>query len=169
MALFLGVLILHGLNPGPMLLIEREWTIFTLIIAILVATLLSNVIVLMTTRYMIRIAYIDSSILVPTVIAISMVGAFTLRNQIGDVYASAFFGLLGYLMLKFDYPRITLVIALVLAELMERNYTQSMLMFEGDWTGFFRDKTTLVIFLFTLAALSIPLVQAIRKRKGASA
>ena len=69
-------------------------------------------------------------------------------------------------MLKFDYPRITLVIALVLAELMERNYTQSMLMFEGDWTGFFRDKTTLVIFLVTLAALSIPLVQAIRKRKG---
>ena len=95
-----------------------------------------------------------------------MVGAFTLRNSIGDVYAAAFFGLLGYLMLKFDYPRITLVIALVLAELMERNYTQSMLMFEGDWTGFFRDKTTLVIFLVTLAALSIPLVQAIRKRKG---
>ncbi len=166
MALFLGVLILHGLNPGPMLLIEREWTIFTLIIAILVATLLSNIIVLMTTRYMVKIAYIDSSILVPTVIAISLVGAFTLRNSIGDVYAAAFFGLLGYLMLKFDYPRITLVIALVLAELMERNYTQSMLMFEGDWTGFFRDKTTLVIFLVTLAALSIPLVQAIRKRKG---
>lgn len=163
MALFLGVLILHGLNPGPMLLIEREYTIFTLIITILAATILSNVIVLFTTRFMVKIAYIDSSFLVPSVIAISLVGAYTMRGSMGDVFTAAAFGLIGYLMHRFDYPRITLVIALVLSELMERNYTQSMLMFEGDWTGFFRDTTTLILFLITLAALSFPIIQAIRK------
>jgi putative tricarboxylic transport membrane protein len=164
MALFLGVLILHGLNPGPMLLIEREYTIFTLIITILAATILSNIVVLLTTRFMIKIAYIDSAFLVPSVIAISLVGAFTLRGSLGDVFTAAFFGLLGYLMLRFDYARITLVIALVLSELMERNYTQSMLMFDGDWTGFFRDNTAFVLFLITLTALFVPAVQAIRRK-----
>lgn len=165
MALFLGVLILHGLNPGPMLLIEREYTIFVLILTLLGATIISCAFICVAAFYLVRIAYIDSSILIPSVISVSLVGAYAVHNTIGDVFAAAFFGLLGYLMIRFDYPRITLVIALVLCNLMERNYTQSMIMFQGDWTGFFSDKTALVLFLFSLVALSIPLIQAIRRKR----
>lgn len=165
MALFLGVLILHGLNPGPMLLIEREYTIFVLVIALLAAIILSAIFICIAAYYLVRIAYIDSSILIPSVIAISLVGAYAVHNTIGDVFAAAFFGVLGYLMIRFDYPRITLVIALVLCSLMEKNYTQSMIMFEGNWTGFFSDNTSLVLFLCSIVALSIPLVQAIRNRR----
>jgi putative tricarboxylic transport membrane protein len=168
MALFLGVLILHGLNPGPMLLIEREYTIFVLVLALLAAIMLSAVFICIAAYYLVRIAYIDSSILIPSVIAVSLVGAYAVHNTIGDVFAAAFFGLLGYLMIRFDYPRITLVIALVLCSLMEKNYTQSMIMFAGDWTGFFRDNTSLVLFSCSLIALSIPLIQAIRKKGKAS-
>jgi putative tricarboxylic transport membrane protein len=166
MALFLGVLILHGLNPGPMLLIEREYTIFVLILTLLGATLLSCAFICVAAFYLVRIAYIDSSILIPSVISVSLLGAYAVHNTIGDVFAAAFFGLLGYLMIRFDYPRITLVIALVLCSLMERNYTQSMIMFQGDWTGFFRDNTALVLFLCSVAALSIPLFQSLRKRRS---
>jgi putative tricarboxylic transport membrane protein len=168
MALFLGVLILHGLNPGPMLLIEREYTIFVLILALLAAMMLSAVFICIAAYYLVRIAYIDSAILIPTVIAVSLVGAYAVHNSIGDVFAAALFGLLGYLMIRFDYPRITLVIALVLCSLMERNYTQSMIMFQGDWTGFFRDNTSLVLFLCSVLALSIPLIQNLRGRTGAA-
>lgn len=166
MALFLGVLILHGLNPGPMLLIEREYTIFVLILTLLGATIISCAFICFAAFYLVRIAYIDSSILIPSVISVSLVGAYAVHNTIGDVFAAAFFGLIGYLMIRFDYPRITLVIALVLCNLMERNYTQSMIMFQGDWTGFFRDNTALVLFLFSLVALSIPMIQAIRRKRS---
>ncbi len=165
MALFLGVLILHGLNPGPMLLIEREYTIFVLILTMLGATILSTAFICVAAYYLVRIAYIDSGILIPSVISVSLVGAYAVHNTIGDVFTAAFFGVLGYLMIRFDYPRITLVIALVLCSLMERNYTQSMIMFEGDWSGFFRDKTALVLFLFSVVALSIPMIQAFRKKR----
>jgi putative tricarboxylic transport membrane protein len=165
MALFLGVLILHGLNPGPMLLIEREYTIFVLILTMLGATILSTAFICIAAYYLVRIAYIDSGILIPSVISVSLVGAYAVHNTIGDVFTAAFFGVLGYLMIRFDYPRITLVIALVLCSLMERNYTQSMIMFEGDWSGFFRDKTALVLFLFSAVALSIPMIQAFRKKR----
>ncbi|MDG2176007.1 MAG: tripartite tricarboxylate transporter permease [Gammaproteobacteria bacterium] len=166
MAVFLGVLILHGLNPGPLLLIEREYTIFVLILTLLGATILSAVFICIAAFYLVRIAYIDSSILIPSVISVSLVGAYAVNNTLGDVFTAAFFGLLGYLMIRFDYPRITLIIALVLCSLMERNYTQSMIMFQGDWTGFFRDNTAVVLLLCSVVALSIPAFQSIRKKKG---
>jgi len=119
----------------------------------------------MAAYYLVRIAYIDSSILIPSVISVSLVGAYAVHNTIGDVFAAAFFGLIGYLMIRFDYPRITLVIALVLCSLMERNYTQSMIMFEGDWTGFFSDNTALVLFFCSVVALCIPLIQKLSKKR----
>ena len=92
MALFLGVLILHGLNPGPMLLIEREYTIFVLILTMLGATILSASFICLAAYYLVRIAYIDSSILIPSVVSVSLVGAYAVHNTIGDVFAAAFFG-----------------------------------------------------------------------------
>jgi putative tricarboxylic transport membrane protein len=165
MALFLGVLILHGIDPGPMLLIEREYIIFVLILTLLGATILSCSFIFFAAYYLVRIAYINSSLLIPSVIAVSLVGAYALHNSIGDVFVAAFFGLLGYLMIRFDYPRITLVIALVLVNLMERNYTQSMIMFEGQWSGFFLNKTALILFLLSAFALSIPLLQSVITKK----
>lgn len=165
MALFLGVLILHGMDPGPMLLLEREFTIFVLILALLAATIVSGVIVLLASRYLIKVTFIDSSILIPSVIVVSLVGAFALHNSIGDVFAAAFFGVLGYLMLRFDYPRITLVIALVLGGLMERNYFQSSLMFRGDWSKAFGDTPFVILLGLTILALLAPVVSKVIKRK----
>ena len=164
MALFLGVLILHGLDPGPMLLIERETTIFVLILALLMATLLSAGIVLYSAQYLIKISYLNSSLIIPCVMTISLAGAYALHNAIGDVFAAAFFGVIGYLMIRFDYPRITLVIALVLSGLMEINFVQSMIMFRNDWSQFFHDGPTLTLIGLTAIALLIPLVQYRRNR-----
>lgn len=166
MAIFLGVLILHGIDPGPMLLIEREATIFMLILALLIATIVSGSLILIVARHLARIAHIDSLILIPCVLTVSLVGAFALHNSLGDVFVAAFFGVLGFIMIRFGYPRITLVIAFVLSGLMERNFMQSMIMFEGDWLKFFSETTTLVLFALTLFALSIPFVKFLRKRRS---
>lgn len=164
MAIFLGVMILHGIDPGPMLLVEREATIFMLILALLFATIISGLIILLAARHLARIAYIDSQLLIPCVLAVSFVGAYSLHTSIGDVFVAAFFGVLGYLMIRADYPRITLVIAFVLSGLMERNFIQSMIMFEGDWMRFFSDTTSLVLFVMTLIAVTIPLLKFLKSR-----
>jgi putative tricarboxylic transport membrane protein len=68
-------------------------------------------------------------------------------------------------MARFQYPRITLVIALVLGELAERSYHQSISMGSGDWTIFFTRPTSLILFLLTLGCLWLPAVQFLRQRK----
>jgi putative tricarboxylic transport membrane protein len=105
-------------------------------------------------------------LLIPCVITVSLVGAYALHGDIGDVFVAAFFGVLGFVMIRFDYPRITLVIAFVLSGLMERNFIQSMIMFEGNWQLFFADRTTLILVLLTLCALRIPAVSFIRSRRS---
>jgi putative tricarboxylic transport membrane protein len=166
MAIFLGVLVLHGIDPGPMLLVERESTIFMLILALLIATLISGALVLIAARHLAKISHVDSMLLIPCVITVSLVGAYALHNSMGDVVIAVFFGMLGYLMIRADYPRITLVIAFVLSGLMERNFIQSMIMFDGKWAGFFSDTTSLILFLMTLTALGIPLLQRLRRSRA---
>lgn len=165
MAIFLGVLVLHGIDPGPMLLIEREATIFMLILALLAATLISGSLVLIAARHLAKIAHVDSMLLIPCVITVSLVGAYALHNSLGDVVIAIFFGMLGFVMIRADYPRITLVIAFVLSGLMERNFIQSMIMFDGNWLGFFSDTTSLILFLLTVVALSVPLLQRLRRAR----
>jgi putative tricarboxylic transport membrane protein len=100
------------------------------------------------------------------VIAVSLVGVYALQNSFGDVVMAVAFGVLGYAMMRFGFPRITLVIALVLGELAERSYHQSLNMSDGDWTIFFTRTTSLVLFFLTLFCLAWPAIQMLRRRRG---
>jgi putative tricarboxylic transport membrane protein len=167
MAVFLGVLVLIGVEPGPMLLIKHEGLMFSLIIALSVSCVIATVITLLVTRPLAMITLIDVHIVAPTVIAVSLVGVYALENHMGDVVLAVVFGVVGYIMVRFQYPRITLVIALVLGELAERSYHQSISMASGDWTIFFTRPTSLILFLLTLGCLLLPTVQTLRQRKRA--
>ncbi|MGA7487043.1 MAG: tripartite tricarboxylate transporter permease [Xanthobacteraceae bacterium] len=164
MAVFLGVLVLHGLDPGPMLLIEHEGVIFSLILALSASCIIATLITLAVARYLIMITLIDVQVLVPAVIAVSLVGVYALRETMGDVVLTGLFGLLGYLMMRFRFPRVTLVIALILGEIAERSFFQSLNMSGGDWTIFFTRALSLILFAITIGCLAFPSIQAIRRR-----
>jgi putative tricarboxylic transport membrane protein len=164
MAVFIGVLVLHGLQPGPMLLLEHEGVMFSLILALLASTLLSNIVVLAVARPLALITRVDVHVLVPVVVAVALVGVYALRQTVGDVVLAGLFGGLGYLMIRFRYPRVTLVIALILGELAERSFHQSLNMSAGDWTIFFSRGASLVIFLLLLAFLLVPAARALSRR-----
>jgi putative tricarboxylic transport membrane protein len=164
MAVFLGVLVLHGVQPGPMLLLEHEGVMFSLILALLASTLLSNLVVLAVARPLAVITRVDVHLLVPVVIAVALVGVYALRETVGDVLLAGLFGALGYLMIRFRYPRVTLVIALILGELAERSFHQSLNMSSGDWTIFFTRTASLVIFLMLLGFLLVPAARGWSRR-----
>ena len=164
MAVFLGVLVLHGLQPGPMLLLEHDGVIFSLILALLASTLLANLVVLALARPLAVITRVDVHLLVPVVIAVALVGVYALRETVGDVILAGVFGALGYLMIRFRYPRVTLVIALILGELAERSFHQSLNMASGDWTIFFTRTASLVIFLMLLGFLVVPAARVWTRR-----
>ena len=165
MAVFLGVLVLHGLEPGPMLLIEHQGVMFSLILALTASCIIATLITLVVARYLVLITLVDVHILVPAVIATSLVGVYALKETFGDVILAAVFGIVGYLMIRFKFPRVTLVIALILGGIAERTLHQSLNMASGDWTIFFTRGISLSLVIITLGCLTIPAIQSLRRRR----
>jgi putative tricarboxylic transport membrane protein len=165
MAVFLGLLVLHGLEPGPLLLIEHEATVFSLIVALTVSCIIATVFGLMITRWLAMITVIDVHILVPTVTALSLVGSYVLDNKISDVVITVIFGIVGYLMSKFHFPRVTIVISLVLGDLAERSFYQSLHMTDGGWSVFFNRPVSLTLFVLIVAAMLVPVTSYLRARR----
>lgn len=167
MAVFLGLLVLHGLQPGPSLLLQSMDVITSLMLAIAIASVLASVLCLMVARKLALITLLDVNYLVPVILSVSLLGAYALKSSMYDVLLTVCFGLIGYLMIRFDYPRLPLVIAMFLGEVMEVNFRQSMMIARGDWTVFFTRPLSLVLFLMVLLSLSVPFLRyLLRKRRA---
>lgn len=164
MAVFLGVLIQHGIEPGPMLLVENQGVVFALILSLSLSCVLATVVGLAITRPLALITLVDVHALVPAVIAISLVGVYALDNHLGDVILALVFGIVGYFMIRFGYPRITLVIALTLGELAERSYHQSMMMTDGNLLVFTSRGISLALLIITALILVTPAVKLLYGR-----
>jgi putative tricarboxylic transport membrane protein len=159
MAVFLGLLVLHGMQPGPAIILDHMDVITTLIVALAAASVLASVVCLLMARQLARITMIDINYLVPVILPVSLVGAYALRSSMYDVIVAVIFGVIGYLMNRFAYPRLPLVIAMFLGSVMEVNYRQSMMIAKGDWTTFFTRPISLVLFLLILLSLGTPLIR----------
>lgn len=156
MAVFLGVLILHGIEPGPMMLIEHEGVVFSLIVALAIAAVMASVVGLVIARPLALITLVDVHILVPIVVSVALVGVYALHSSIGDVIEATIFGVVGFLMVRFDYPRITLVIALVLGGLAERSYQQAIMIGDGSPAIFLHRPISLALFFIVVVILIAP-------------
>ncbi len=156
MAVFLGILVLHGMQPGPMILTQNQAEIYGLIWALTASCLLASFIGLLVVRPLAMITLVDSEILVPAVICVALVGSYAVDAEIENVVVTAIFGLLGYLMIRFDYPRLTVVIAMVLGGTAERNYYQSMIMGDGHWSIFVSRPIAAILVAGIVALLAWP-------------
>jgi hypothetical protein len=171
MAVFLGVLILHGLEPGPLMLLEHQGVVFSLIVALAIASVLASAIGLMLARPLALITLVDVHTLAPVVVSVALVGVYALHSSVGDVVVTVLFGIVGFLMIRFDYPRITLVIALVLGELAERSYHQAIMIGDGDPAIFLHRPISLALFVIVFAILIAPTLRLLwrYRRQEASA
>jgi putative tricarboxylic transport membrane protein len=113
-ALFLGILVLHGIDPGPSILLDNQREVYGLIVALTLSAVGASLIGLIFARWLVLITFVNVHFLVPVVVAVSLTGVYVLDGKPGDVVLAMVMGIIGYLMIRFDYPRLTLVIALVL-------------------------------------------------------
>ena len=165
MGVFMGVLIMHGMDPGPMLLIDSKEVIVALILALSVACVLASVIGLACARWLALITLVDVRILVPIVVATAMVGAYALHSSVEDVVVALIFGVLGYLMTRLEYPKLPMVIALILGETAERNLAQALAISDGRWSIFIERPVSLTLIVLTLAFLAFPVVVSALDRR----
>lgn len=131
-AVLLGGLLIWGLQPGPLLFTEQKDFVWGLIASMYLGNVVGLIIVLTTVPWWAALLRIPFSIISPVIVVICAVGAYTVHNHLLDIALIVLFGLIGYAFKKLKYPLAPLVLALVLGDMAESSFRQSMLISKGS-------------------------------------
>lgn len=158
-AILLGAFIFHGFQPGPQFINEQLDIVLLVMLALLASNILTSIIALLIADFVSKIVALDIYYLFPTIIAFALYGSFITRNDFGDVIMAVIFGLIGFGMILGEVTRIPVVLALVLADIIEENLHRGLAL--GDNLWYFVD-STLSKILVAIVVLSMlqPLIQA---------
>jgi len=148
-AVLLGGLMIWGLQPGPLLFVEKPDFVWGLIASMYLGNIAGLVVVLTCVPLFAAILRVPFSVIAPIIVVVCAIGAYTVHNAIFDVWMMVVFGVMGYAFKKLQYPLAPLVLAIVLGDAAEASFRQAMLVSLGDMTIFFSNK--LVGFLTTVA------------------
>ena len=157
-AVLLGGLLIWGLQPGPMLFIEQKDFVWGLIASMYIGNVVGLIVVLTTVPWWAAILRIPFSIIAPVIIVICAIGAYTVHSSMFDVWLMLIFGVLGYLFKKLKYPMAPLVLALVLGDMAESSFRQSMLLSQGSLSIFWSNGLVGSIAGLAIAMLVWPLL-----------
>ncbi len=149
-AIMLGVFLVHGLIPGPDLFVKSGDIIYAVFIGLIVANILHFFIASLGLRLFIKLLSISRAILFPIVIIICVAGAFTANSSIFDVYVMIFFGVLGYVMKKFNFPVAPLMMGYILGSLLETSLVQTLVLSNGSVLPIFTRPISLLFVVLTV-------------------
>jgi putative tricarboxylic transport membrane protein len=166
-AVLLGGLLIWGLQPGPLLFVEQKEFVWGLIASMYLGNIAGLLVVLTCVPLFAAILRIPFSIVAPIIIVICAVGAYTVHNALFDIALMLVFGVIGYAFKKLDYPLSPLVLALVLGDMAENAFRQSMLISAGSLSIFWSNWLVGGIISLGVALLLWPMVSwlsSLRKR-----
>jgi len=163
-AVLLGGLLIWGLQPGPLLFVEQKEFVWGLIASMYLGNVVGLIVVLTCVPLFASILRIPFSIIAPVILVICAIGAYTVNNNIFDVWMMLVFGVVGYVFNKLRYPLAPLVLAIVLGDKAEESFRQSMLLSQGSLNIFWANPLVASIMSLGIAMLLWPLVTAFRAR-----
>lgn len=166
MAILLGAFFLVGLVPGPDMLTKHLHVTFSMVWTIVVANIITVIASLAFLNHLARLTAIRGMLLIPFLLLLIFVGAYTSNNSIGDLVVALAFGALGYFMVRYRWPRAPLVLGFVLGDIAERYLWISTQRYGMSWLG-----RPAVIVLLVLAVLVVasPFIQERRARARTAA
>ncbi|MFP7494690.1 tripartite tricarboxylate transporter permease [Terribacillus saccharophilus] len=165
MAVLLGAFVLHGLQPGPTMFVRDGDFVWAVIASMFVGNLLLLIMNLPMARMWAKIASVPFKMLFPIIIAISIVGTYSINNSLWDVGGLLGFGLLGYFLKKADIPVAPIALVFILGGMMEESLLQSMVLFEGNLTQIFTRPIAGTLLGLSILGLAISIYAGLRKKK----
>ena len=156
-AILLGALTIYGLQPGPLLIREHPDLFWGVIASMYIGNAMLLVLNLPLIPLWVQILRVPYMILYPLILLFCLIGAYSLNNNVGDVIIMGIFGVVGFLMKKFQFEPAPLVLALVLGPMLEDNLRQSLLISGGSFAPFFTRPLSAFFLIISLAILLVPL------------
>jgi len=164
MAIMFGALMMHGIQPGPLLITEHPQMFWGLIASMYLGNLMLLTLNLPLIGLWVKVLRVPYPILFPLILMFCLIGSYSLNNSIFEVLIMIVFGFIGYLMKKFNFEAAPLVLALVLGPRFETALRRSLLLQHGDLTIFFTRPISAILFAIAVVLIVLPLIPKIRKK-----
>lgn len=164
MAILMGALMVHGVRPSPTLIQEHGQLFWGVVASMFVGNLMLVVLNLPLVGIWVRLLRVRYTVLMPMILLFCVIGAYTMKGNVADIYLMALFGVIGYLMKKYRYDAAPLVLGLVLGPLMEESLRRSLLISQGSAAIFFERPISVAILALALVLVGSSVVPAFKGR-----
>lgn len=161
-AILLGAFMVHGLAPGRTMLVENLDATFVIIITLAIANVIASFVLgIPLIGLYAKITTMPTQIIAPIVFTLCVMGSYGARLVFNDVILAMLFGLIGYLFKRTDFPRVPIVLGLVLGPIAEKSFHISMQFSDYDYSVFYSRPACLLLIILTIVSLAFPFIRKV--------
>ena len=165
MALMVGAFIIQGITPGPSVMVDEPALVWGLIVSMWIGNALLVLLNLPLIGIWVRVLRIKYWILFPAIVAFACIGTYSINQNIYDVFAIAFFGVLGYFLIKVGCEPAPMLLGFVLGPLLENHMRRALIISHGDPTTFLTRPISFVLLSIAVVALALAVIPRIRRQR----
>lgn len=155
-AIIIGALYIHGLKPGPLLMVENPGIFWFVVTVLIVSNLFLIVFGLTGIKLFAKVVEVPKGILLPVIVVLSVVGSYSIQNSVMDIVWMMLFGVIGYFMKMYNFSTAPMILGIILGPLIEASFRRAVLSVNSSLPLFFRDLVVNPISAFlTLMLLAI--------------
>ena len=165
MALMLGAMIIHNIQPGPLVMTRDPSLFWGLVASMWIGNLMLVILNLPLIRIWIKLLTVPYRYLFPAIVLFCAIGVYSLNNNTFDIWMLAFFGFVGYLFLKLGCECAPLLLGFILGPMMEEYLRRALLLSEGDWGTFVTRPLSGGLLATALLLLLIVLLPTVKKKR----
>jgi len=162
-AILMGGFILHGLTPGPLLFSNNGDIVYALFAALLLSNVAMLFIEFFGIKGFVQMLRIPQYILMPIIMALCVVGAFSLNHRIFDIWAVLIFGLVGYWMRENKFPLPPFILGFILCETIETNFRRGYMLSNGNLLAFVSSPIAVLFLILTIVSVFFTVIHNVKK------
>lgn len=160
-AVFLGIMTMHGIVPGPRAFVDNGQVLYALLASLVLVTLVVFIFGITCSKFFARISLLPNEVVVPYILTFSLLGSFAVRNSFADVGLTCFFGFLGYAMNRFGYNPVPMLLGVVLGGMAEKNFRRALIISGGDYNIFAASWISKTLLILTIVSILYPYAKAL--------
>ncbi len=166
MALMLGAMTIQGIQPGPEVMVQRPELFWGLVASMWIGNLMLVVLNLPMIGIWVKLLKLPYRLLFPAIMAFSAIGVYSVNSSAVEIYLTAGFGVLGFVLMRLGFPPAPMLLGFVLGPMMEEHLRRAMLMSKGDPSVFVTHPISLVFLIASALILVVMVLPAVRQRRG---
>jgi len=146
-AVLLAAMVLHGVRPGPMIMIEFPTFVYEVVVMTMFAAIAILILGILLTPVLLKVLAIRRERLMPVVFVLCVIGSYAIEQRMFDVWVMVVFGVLGFALRQMRYPMAPLVLGIVLGDILDKSFRRSWVIHNGDFTFYFSRPICVVLMI----------------------